>query len=304
VVIGIDLGATNIHAGVIDEEGTIIEEEVKKAHYDIGKDAVIGQLIDIIQSFHHKFPTIKKAGFVCPGPMDIKEGVLLNLTNHSDWGVIPIVDILKDSTGLDITFDNDATGAALAEGWVGRAKDLSTFMAITLGTGVGTGIVLGGKVYRSTTGGSEWGHIMMSLDGSYKCGCGNMGCIETYCSATALVYLARDSGMNNIASARDVCLLAEEDDALALSVLDKYSRFLAIALYNYIIILNPEMIVLGGGLSTSARLFLPKAKQYLKTFLHEREDIKPVEIVATSFPDQAGIIGAAYLCMEHKRIAV
>jgi predicted NBD/HSP70 family sugar kinase len=131
-----------------------------------------------------------------------------------------------------------------------------------------------------------------------------MGCIETYCSATALVYLARDSGMNNISSARDVCRLAEEDDAPALSVLDKYSRFLATALYNYIIILNPEMIVLGGGLSTSARLFLPKAKQYLKTFFNEREDIKPGEIVATSFPDQAGIIGAAYLCMEHKRIAV
>jgi len=302
MVIGVDLGATNLHAGVIDAKG-VIKKEIVYTYTKSSRHAVIDEIADVIRSLKGLYPSIEKAGIVCAGSVDTLKGIVIDAPNMADWRQVPIVDILKEETGLDIRLDNDAVGAALSEGWLGKARGVSTFIAVTLGTGVGVGVVVDGKVFRGgLRRGTEWGHIMMSMDSLYRCGCGNMGCIETFCSATALMKLARSRGMK-VFSAQEVCLAAERNDDLALEVLDEYARFLAIAMYNYIIVLGPEVIVLSGGLSGSSRLFLPKAVGYLKGFMHGRVYMMPPGgVVSTDFFSQAGFIGAAYLCMKDRYI--
>jgi len=308
MVIGVDLGATNIHAGLVDEEGRISEEVIRG--YDCtSKHDVIEVLLDVLSSLKDKARSVKKSvkkiGLVCPGPVDIDSGLLINVTNLPEWGEVPIRDMISDATGMDVHLDNDAVGAVLAEAWVGKARGLNTFMAVTLGTGVGTGVVLDGRVFRGgRRKGTEWGHLIMSGKGLYRCGCGNDGCIETMCSATALVRLAQKRGLN-VLSAKDVCKAAADKDIIALEVMDEFSYNLARALYNYSLVLGPEIIVICGGLSASHELFLPGVRKHFTGLFSGREYMMPpMGVEATRFPDNAGIIGAAYLCMEDRRIGL
>jgi glucokinase len=252
-----------------------------------------------------KYPEVKRAGLVAAGQIDRKRGLLLYPVNIKGLTEVPVVEILQEKTGLALFCENDAVGASLAEGWVGMAAASSTFLTVTLGTGVGTGVVLHSKVVHGGLNlGCEWGHIAMGFDSVYKCGCGNFGCIETFCSATALTNLAISDGLE-VRTAREVCLLASSGNALALKVLEKYSSFLGIALYNYTIILNPEVIIIAGGLSKSSVLFLGRATEKLKEMLRARPYMFPPKgVVCSIFPDHAGVLGAAYLCMEKGRITI
>ena len=304
MVIGVDLGGTNIHAGVVTEDGTI-KEFVTRTYEKGSSDLVIQTLIECIRSLSAPYPGIKKAGVVSAGQVDRKRRLLLYPVNIKGLDEVPIIDILKNATGLEVACENDAVGAALAEGWIGMAAESSTFISITMGTGIGTGVVIDNRVFRGGLDlGCEWGHVAMSLDGLYRCGCGNTECIETHCSATALVYLARTKGMV-VDSALEICKRGEAGDPIALEAFDELSRYLSVALYNYTIILNPEIIVIGGGLSASSALFLPKAVARLKDRLGRRAYMMPPHgIVCSEFPGNAGVLGAAYLCLEGGRIKV
>lgn len=304
MVIGIDLGGTNIHAGVVDNEGNILEYTAKP--YSKGEcDEVMGAVVETVLELKKKHPEVKKAGLVSAGQVDRRRGLLLYPVNIKGLTEVPVVEILQEKTGLVLFCENDAVGAALAEGWIGKAASSSTFITVTLGTGVGTGVVLHNKVVHGGLDlGCEWGHIAMGFESIYKCGCGNYGCIETFCSATALANIAASEGLD-VRSAKDVCSLAQKGDPLALNIMDRYSSYLGTALYNYTMILNPEVIVIAGGLSKSSELFLAKAVDRLLEMLKSRPYIFPPKGLACStFPDHAGVLGAAYLCMEKGRITI
>jgi glucokinase len=304
MVIGIDLGGTNIHAGVVDNEGNILDYIARP--YSKGEcDEVMGAIVETVLGLKEKYPEVKRAGLVSAGQVDRKRGLLLYPVNIKGLTEVPVVEILQEKTGLVLFCENDAVGAALAEGWVGMAASSSTFITVTLGTGVGTGAVLHNKVLHGGLNlGCEWGHIAMGLESVYKCGCGNSGCIETFCSATALAQIAVSDGLD-IKSAKDVCMLASSGDALALKIMEKYSSYLGIALYNYTIILNPEVIIIAGGLSRSSGLFLSRAIEKLREMLSTRPYMFPPKgVVCSTFPDYAGVLGAAYLCMEKGRIVL
>lgn len=303
MVIGVDLGGTNIHAGVVAEDGTI-QEFIVRAYTKGSCELVMNALIDCILTLKDQYPAVKKVGVVAAGQMDRARGVLLYPVNIDGLDEVPLVSILAQGTGLSIACENDAVGAALAEGWIGKASQATNYISITMGTGIGTGVIVDGRVYRGGLNlGCEWGHVAMSMDGLYQCGCGNRGCIETFCSATALVHLARAKGMV-IDTALEVCRRTEAGDPLARNVLDQFARHLAVALYNYTMLLNPEVIVIGGGLSASADLFLPQAIEGLREMLKRRPYVLPREIVCSAFPRDAGVLGAAYLCLEGGRIHV
>ena len=302
MVIGVDLGGTNIHAGVVAGDGTL--REFLTRPYEQGSAAkVLEALSDAIRTLKDQYPQVRKVGVVAAGQIDRRTGTILKPVNIAGVDKLPLVQALEENTGLRVVCDNDAVGAALAEGWIGKAKNAATFIAVTMGTGIGTGVVIDKRIFRGGLDlGCEWGHVGMSHDSLYRCGCGNLGCTETWCSASALVQQARAKGMV-VDSAMEVCRRAENDDPLAGEVMDEFARYLALALYNYTVILNPEVIVIGGGLSASSYLFLPKARELLSERLRSRPYMLPPEgVVCSSFPGDAGVLGAAYLCMEGGRI--
>ncbi|HQP32132.1 MAG TPA: ROK family protein [Deltaproteobacteria bacterium] len=302
VVIGVDLGGTNIHAGVVAGNGSLREFVVRP--YEQGSAAkVLEALSESILALKDRYPQVRKVGVVAAGQVDRRTGSILKPVNIAGVDRLPLVEALEESTGLSVVCDNDAVGAALAEGWVGKAKDAQTFITVTMGTGIGTGVIIDRRVFRGGLDlGCEWGHVAMGRDSLYRCGCGNPGCIETWCSASALVYEARAKGMV-VDSAMEVCRRAENDDPLAGEVMEEFAQRVALALYSYTIILNPEIIVIGGGLSASAYLFLPKARELLIEKLRSRPYMMPPGgVVCSSFPGDAGVLGAAYLCSEGGRI--
>ncbi len=302
VVIGVDLGGTNIHAGVVAGNGSLREFVVRP--YEQGSAAkVLEALSESILALKDRYPQVRKVGVVAAGQVDRRTGSILKPVNIAGVDRLPLVEALEESTGLSVVCDNDAVGAALAEGWVGKAKDAQTFITVTMGTGIGTGVIIDRRVFRGGLDlGCEWGHVAMGRDSLYRCGCGNPGCIETWCSAPALVYEARAKGMV-VDSAMEVCRRAENDDPLAGEVMEEFAQHVALALYSYTIILNPEIIVIGGGLSASAYLFLPKARELLIEKLRSRPYMMPPGgVVCSSFPGDAGVLGAAYLCSEGGRI--
>jgi len=304
LVIGVDLGGTNIHAGVVAGDGSLREFVVRP--YEQGSAAkVLDALGETIRGLKDQYPQVRKVGVVSAGQVDRRSGAILKPVNISGVDKLHLVETLEESTGLSIVCDNDAVGAALAEGWIGKARNASTFITVTMGTGIGTGVIIDNRVFRGGLDlGCEWGHVAMGRDSLYRCGCGNPGCIETWCSAPALVQQARAKGMV-VDSAMEVCSRAENDDPMAGEVLDEFAQHVALALYNYTIILNPEVIVIGGGLSASAYLFLPKARELLSERLRARAYMMPPDgVVCSSFPGNAGGLGAAYLCSDGGRIKV
>lgn len=302
MVIGVDLGGTNIHAGVVAGDGSLREFVVRA--YEQGSAAkVLEALSDAILTLKEQYPQVRKVGVVAAGQVDRRTGTILKPVNIAGVEKLALIENLEESTGLSVVCDNDAVGAALAEGWIGKAKDAATFISVTMGTGVGTGVVIDKRVFRGGLDlGCEWGHVAMGRDSLYRCGCGNLGCIETWCSAPALVHQARAKGLV-VDSAMEVCRRAENDDPMAGEVMEEFAQHVALALYSYTIILNPEVVVIGGGLSASAYLFLPKARELLIERLRSRPYMMPSGgVVCSSFPGDAGVLGAAYLCFEGGRI--
>lgn len=290
---GVDLGGTNIHAGVVTSDGRLVESIVRP--HD-GGDGVLDQLVSVVGELKQRWPRVQRMGLACPSRMDRERGVLLNTMNIPSLQDVPVVALLEAETDLEVTLEHDAAAAALGEGWVGSARDVQTYLVLTLGTGVGTGVVINGEVFRGPRGtGCEWGHLFLDEEGPYRCGCGNVGCIETLCSATALVHLARGEGCV-VTEARDVCSAAREGDAGALAALDRYAAGLARALHTYTLILAPELVILSGGLAAACDLFLPRTEKLLAASLRGM-DCDPPELVVSGLPDSAGLLGAARMCL-------
>ena len=304
--VGIDVGGTGVKAGVVDESGRIIAKATIKTAVEKGADAVMEDMAEVAGQAVEKagltMEEIEAIGIGIPGVLDPATGIVPFCTNLG-WHQVPVIERMHELTGRPIYVDNDATVAALAESVAGVSAGVKNSVFLTLGTGVGGGIVIDGKVYSGTHGvASELGHHITHMGGE-KCTCGNRGCWERYASATALIRMGKEAAAAHPESAlakftdltaKDVVDSAKAGDETALAVFDQYTEELALGMANIINFLDPEIIAIGGGVSAAGEFLLEPIRQKLKKYVFYK-DLPYSEIKLATMGNDAGIVGAAML---------
>ncbi|SHK21631.1 glucokinase [Anaerobranca californiensis DSM 14826] len=307
LIIGVDLGGTNIAAALVKNDGSIVEKISNPTEANKGKDMVITNLMATIEEllgYVEDNKKIKGIGIGIPGVCDIEKG-LVKFAPNLFWENVEIVKILESKFNLPVFIDNDANAAALGEVWCGAGKGKKNIVCITLGTGVGCGIILNGAIFHGAgNGAGELGHITVKEDGP-KCNCGNNGCLEVLVAAPAIAKMGKeallkgDTLLKTITdreklTAKDVFDAAKKGDKVCLDIIGNVANNLGLAIANVINILNPEMIIIGGGVAAAGDiLFNPLKEVVAKRAL--KDLYKDVEIVSAQLGNNAGIIGAAAL---------
>lgn len=311
--IGIDLGGTNIAVGLVNEEGRIIAKTetptlASRPYQELIKD-MAACAKKVMEEAKITEDELRSIGVGIPGVAD-KDGMVIFCTNLG-WRNVPLRAELQQYINKPVYMDNDATVAGWAEyqAGVSRGTDSSVFM--TLGTGLGGGIVMNGKIWAGAHGaGSELGHLVIEVDG-VPCTCGKRGCAERYCSATAIIRMAREAcadapnclimraveGDMDKINAKVVFDAAKEGDSVAMQVFNRFVKYLAIAINNVISFIDPDMIILGGGVSRAGDFLLDAVKAALPEYLFY-PTLKQPELRIASLGNDAGIIGAALLGKE------
>lgn len=315
-IIGIDLGGTSVKLAILTTEGEIQEKwSIKTNILDEGSHIVP----DIIDSIRHRFEThgLTKDDFLgigmgSPGVVDSEAGTVIGAYNLN-WKSLQLVkEQFEAALGLPFFIDNDANVAALGEQWVGAGNNNPNVVFMTLGTGVGGGVIAAGNLIRGVKGaGGELGHITVDLEEPFACTCGKKGCLETVASATGIVNLTRryadqyagdaklkqliDDGQD--VTAKDVFDLAKEGDDLALIVYRHFSGYLGLACANIAAVLNPAYIVLGGGVSAAGDFLLDGVRRVFEenSFPQIKES---TQLVLATRGNDAGVLGAASLVLK------
>jgi glucokinase len=278
--IGVDLGGTNLRIAAVDEQGNLIEKVTLGTKVSLGRDHVINDMCDAIQRMVERFresAPLLGIGVGVPGIIDMQTGLLRESPNLPGWADYPVRAEIERRLKTVVILENDANVAALGEKWLGAARDYSDMAMLTLGTGVGGGLVLGGRIWRGANGmATEFGHITVEPEG-HLCGCGNHGCVEQYASATAVVRMAREAAAGNAGSAlaraagsdpefsaKSIYNLAIQGDEDARRVFREAGRYLGIALAGLINSLNLPIYVIGGGASSAWDAFAPALFEELR----------------------------------------
>ncbi|MBQ9390501.1 MAG: ROK family protein [Synergistaceae bacterium] len=300
--VGIDIGGTNIKTGVVTETGEIVSEHsiptrAERSQNEVLKD-IIASVRESVAGANVNPDDILAAGMGTPGFIDSKNGIVI-YNNNLGWRDFRIAPEMSRVLGIPVTLENDADAAALGEVIAGSAKGTKSAMIITLGTGVGTGYVVDGKIVR----GCEFGHMVIEFGGR-RCTCGRKGCFETYCSATGLINMTKEliaqnpEGKTALIAAKEgsvggqtVFEAADEGDREAAELIDRYISYLACGLVNLINGLQPETISLGGGVAKQGERLLKPLRQ--KVGLEIYEGITFPKIVNCTLGYKAGLIGAA-----------
>lgn len=309
---GIDLGGTNIKAGIIDENQNILAQASVPTGAERPAEEVIADMAGLVRQLMTGLKMDESAlagiGAGAPGLVDAGAGVV-RYSNNISWENVPLVKELEKYFSCEIRISNDANCAALGEVKAGAAKDVSNAILLTLGTGVGGGIILNGKVFEgSNAGGAELGHTSMILGGE-PCTCGRRGCVEAYVSATALIRDAKRAAaadkkslLNQMCNGRlenmngripfDAAL---EGDAAAKEVVDNYYTYLAEAIANYVNIFRPDVVILSGGICNQGSRLTKSVEEHLSflCFGGDRAFVPPVRCAVLG--NNAGMIGAANL---------
>lgn len=311
--VGSDLGGTNIATALVNEKGEIIEKDKRPTEAAYGPEHVIFNMIEAIKRVARDvgMENVVGIGLGIPGLVDIEKGLSIFAGNLS-WENIPVMEKFEQEfPKMPLFMDNDVRVATLGEKYFGAGRGVDNLILITLGTGVGSGIIINGKLYRGTTySAGEIGHITIFSDGLY-CNCGNRGCLEVYASAPGIARRARDyiraghftvmAGMvgNDISkiTAEVVSKACDMGDRLAMTVMEETAEILGIGIANYIDIINPEMVIIGGGVSLAGdKLFEPLRKTVRRRTM--RNAGEKVRIVPAELKDESGMVGAAALAME------
>ena len=309
--IGIDVGGMSIKAGLVDEEGNILFKHSCPTGVERGYVAVIRDIAQLglatVEKAGRRMDEVKAIGIGIPGIMDQRTGIIPFCTNLA-WHDVPIIEEMKQYTDLPVYVDNDATVAGLAESVKGVSAGTQNSVFITLGTGVGGGVVLNGKVFSGAHGvATEIGH-MVTVAGGLPCTCGKRGCWERYASATALIRAGRvlcaekpsctlmkhvDGDIRTI-TAKDVIDLAMVGDADCVKIFDDYIYHLVVGLTNLINVYDPEVIVLGGGVSHCGDFLLNAVRSLLPKYVFFKS-MPYARVELARLTNDAGIIGAAML---------
>ncbi|MBQ8136837.1 MAG: ROK family glucokinase [Clostridia bacterium] len=310
VYAGIDLGGTNIKVGIVDENGTILGESSKptlvgRPFEDIAHDMILC-IMNSLNQCGKSESELESIGIGIPGIADPKTGMIVFCPNLG-WRDIALREELQKYIKKPVYIDNDATVAGYAESVSGVSRGCSSSVFLTLGTGLGGGIVINGKPWNGSHGvGSELGHMTLAVDG-VPCTCGNNGCAERYCSATAIIRMAKQSclaypdsmivklaGSIEDISARHVFDAAKAQDEVAMRIFDRYTDYLAMMVNNVCAFLDPDMVILGGGVSHAGAFLLEAVQKKLMRY-RLYKSLPAARLELAQLGNEAGIIGAALL---------
>lgn len=305
-VFGVDIGGTTVKLGLFDVEGNVLDKWEITTRTENGGENI---LPDIADSIKEKMKQIDKesvagVGVGAPGPIDGK-GIVHRAVNLG-WGTFSVKDTLENLLSMPVMAGNDANVAALGEMWMGGGQGYRDLVVVTLGTGVGGGIIVDGKILTGSTGaGGEIGHIHVNDNEEDFCGCGNKGCLEQYSSATGITRMANQllasSDMESVlrggeVSAKTVFDAVKERDPLALEVAQKFGNYLGDALASIACVVNPEVIVIGGGVSKAGEILIDFIRpHYEKNVFHGSRQVK---FTLATLGNDAGIYGAAKLVLD------
>lgn len=313
VYIGVDVGGMSIKAGAVNLNGEILVKDkvvTDGKHVDVFLKDIKELLIKIINECKEKEFDVKGIGFGVPGMVDNKNGLINKMANIGGRDV-PLKEYLND-LNLPIYLSNDANVAALGEQRFGIAKGLNNVVLLTLGTGIGGGLILNGKLYEGNEGkGAELGHVCLLLNGR-NCGCGRKGCLEAYASASALLRMTREymekykdsmmweycnNDINNVDGLTSFeC--AKKGDEAANKLIDEYIMYLGEGMLDFANIFRPEAFVIGGGISNQGEYLTNKLKAYLAKQNYGYEGAPASDVLIAKLKNDAGIIGAASLLMD------
>ena len=303
--IGVDLGGTNLRIATVTSDGHLLEKVTLGTKIIAGRDQVINEMCDAIHRLSAKYKSSGKllgAGVGVPGIIDMSTGTMRKSANLPGWENYPVRAEIERRLGARVVLDNDANVAALGEQWLGAARGVPNMAVVTLGTGIGGGIVLGGKIWHGMNGMSgEFGHVTIEPEG-YPCGCGNHGCSEKYASASAIIRMAREAIASGEApelaqaassdpefGAKTVYNLALQGDEHARRIFRTFGRYLGILLAGLVNVLNLDMYVIGGGVSSAWDAYAPTMFEELseRSLVYAATAPGPEEVLVWGQPPSA-----------------
>lgn len=309
VLLAADLGGTNLRMAAVSRGGEVLFKNRMETPSSGGRDdivnAIFSAIADLREDLGHEYE-FAAFGVAVPAIVNSKAGVVLRSPNLPKLNGIVFADVFSDKLRMPVVLENDANAAAVGENWKGASRGVQNSIHVTLGTGLGGGLIIDGKLHRGADGtAGEIGHIAVVPDG-YPCGCGSAGCVEQYASATAIVRIAKEimaGHPETVLRSRiemsplDVYEAGIEGDALSLEVFRLVGTYLGVALGGLVNVLNPEAIVIGGGASAGWDLFI----DHLRAEIDRRAFPQPAErvrLMRSDLGDDAGILGAAFLASE------
>ncbi len=294
--IGIDLGGTNVAAGVVNEENRIVGRASVPTNLPRPAEAIADSIAEAARlamtDAGIELDVVSSVGVGTPGAVSA-DGIV---ENDANLGFIntPLRAMLEERIGKPVRVGNDANCAALGEQVAGSGIGTNSFIAITLGTGVGGGIIIDGKLLTGINGAAgEIGHMVIDREG-IPCKCGRIGCFEQYASATALIRNAKEKGLP-ISSAKDVFTLSSTGNLIAAELIDDYIEYLSVGIVNLINIFQPDMISLGGGIAAQGERLLAPLRKKVEEKRYTKYSEKQTLLRCATLGNDAGIIGAASL---------
>lgn len=310
--IGVDLGGTNIVSGVIDENHAIISKATAKTELPRPSDSILDDIAMLAGKAAHaaglKLSDISYLGVGTPGGVDAAGGVV-EFSNNLDFKNLPMAHMLRERLGIPVYIENDANCAALGEQLAGCGKGAEDLTAVTLGTGIGGGIVTGGKILHGINGtAGEIGHMSIDPNG-IQCSCGRRGCFEKYASATALISQTKQAmkehkesymwslceGDPDKVNGKTAFDGAEAGDSTAKAVVDRYIFYLACGITNLVNIFQPEILCIGGGICNQGDTLLVPLREIVEKERYSKFSVRQTSIVRAVLGNDAGLIGAGSL---------
>lgn len=303
-VLAADVGGTNTRMAVVNENGDILTLLKKSTHCKKGRDEMIKFIVSFAGETIEKSKLPKEEicgmGIGFPGPLNAETGTIFNPPNLNGWDSVPLRDILEKELRVPVAIENDANAAALGEWWRGAGSGTHSLFCITLGTGVGGGIIMDGKVWHGATSiAGEIGHTTVIRDG-IKCTCGNIGCLEAYACSGGILKRVNDAllkerdndSLQPLTNLKQVDQMVMQGNEIVLNVIKETGVILGIAIANIANLLNPEMVVLFGGVTNLGENLIEPLKQEVKrrAFKKATESLK---IELSQLGDNSGILGAA-----------
>ena len=310
--LGVDVGGTFIKAGVVDESYSILHKVSVPTGGDAGYEAVVNNIAHAAQlaadQAGMKVQNFASVGIGIPGLLNPRTGVVVLAPNLGGWRDVPFLEAIQKLIPAPVFVGNDANCAVVGETLAGAAKGCENVVMLTLGTGVGGGVVTDGRLFVGGQGlGAELGHMVLQMDGA-PCGCGMLGCIEAYCSVTSLVKQTRrameaDPASAMHAYAREAGLVdgrtafecSKMGDKAAIQVVETYCRYLANAIGSLVTTFRPDAVLVGGGLSNQREYLMDKLNALLPRYVFASDVIGVPPVLRAALGNDAGTIGAAYL---------
>jgi glucokinase len=306
-VLGIDIGGTKIAAGAVNESAEVTNSVTVATRAAEGYAVSSAQLYHAIEQLLSE--AISAIGICAPGPLNPRTGVVLNPPNLPGWRNIPLADDVEKRFGLPCRVENDANAAGLAETLFGAARGYSSVFYVTIGTGIGTGIILNGKIYHGKNGAAaEGGHVTIDYQSEAACNCGSRGCIEALASGTAMAQRAAkllpqyaESSLTEPVNAEEIGRAATEGDVLALRILDDSAMMLGSWLGSMISVLDPDIVVIGGGVARMGEPLFSRLRRIVPArTINQFAGQTP--IVPAQLAANVGILGAAAVVLSDYRM--